>query len=350
MNIGFVSYWFPRGQSYVTKWIISIIKKHTNDKVFLLSRRGHLTYKSGEWYIDNLTIGPNDYDIPFNIYKKWVVENKIDTIFFFQNYQFKEIEKLKKMGVKTVGTFMWEQFNEKHVHGAKLAYDHIYVLHKSQQLHMEKMGIECDFLRWGVHPTCIIPKNPKYSNKIKILIPNGYNTERKNIKLILEVIKNIKRDDIIFQIMSNKKSKVNLNNLNNVENIDIKFENQIDFLKSCNEADIYLIPSLWEGLGFALYEAHGLGKGIITPNYPPMSDHVKSGMNGILLNLYNPSTIRSGIKKASINKDQLIRCINNLTKEECIKYGKGSVNMLKKYNWKNTEHDFLIFLKKIKNG
>jgi len=344
MNIGFFSYWFPRGQSYVTKQIISIIKDNTNHNVFLLSRKGHLTYTTGEWDFKNLEIGPKEYNIAFSDYKKWIISNKIDVVFFFQNYQFKEIEKIRKMGVKTVGTFMWEQFNKKHVKGANSSYDHIYVLHKAQHLHMRKMGVDADLLRWGVHPSSIIGKRNAVSEKINILIPNGYNTERKNINLILNVISKIKRNDIIFQIMSNKKTKINLKN---VINIDTKFENQLDFLKQCSRSDIYLVPSLWEGLGFALYEAHALGKGIMTPNYPPMSDHVEHGSNGILLDLYKPSITRSGIKKASINPIQLTNYINNLTKEDCKKYKKNSAKMLKKYSWKNTEHDFLTFINKI---
>jgi len=346
MNIGFVSYWFPRGQSYVTRGLISIIKKHTKDEIFLLSRRGHLTYTSGEWKFDNLTIGPKEHNIPIDIYKKWISENKIETVFFFQNYQFDEIEAIKKMGVKTVGTFMWEQFEKKHVNCAKKSYSHIYVLHNAQHKHMMNMGLKTDFLRWGVFPTSVISSKPKYHDKIIVLIPNGYNTKRKNIEVIKRVIKKIKRDDIIFKIMSNKKTDISLKN---VEVIDIKFESQIGFLKHCSEADIYLIPSLWEGLGFALYEAHGLGKGIITPNYPPMSDHVNVGENGILIDLKDSSITKTGIREASIDSDHLIKELNALTKKKCLSYSSSSANMLKKYSWENTEADFLNFLKKIKN-
>lgn len=344
MNIGFVSYWFPRGQAYVTRQLISVVKEHTDHNVFLLTRKGHMTHTEGDWALDNMTIGPRNFNIPFNVYKDWILKNNIDIVVFFQNYQFSEIQKIKNMGVKTIGTFMWEAYWRKHVEPTKSSYDLVYVLHPSQIKHMKKIGLNVEYLRWGVHPDLILKQRPIDNNIIKILIPNGHNTPRKNLDLVDFVIRNTKRKDIVFKVMSNKKTDYAYSN---VEVVDKKFNNQEDFLYECMDSDLYFIPSLWEGLGFAMYEAHGLRKGIITPDCPPMSDHVLHGKNGILIPAIPGSKAKNGIPKAIFSKEDCLGIINSLEKERCNSFRKKSRLMLKKYAWENTINDFKAILKKI---
>lgn len=345
MNIGFVSYWFPRGQSYVTKHLISIVRENTNHNIFLLTRKGNLTAMSPEWDIPNLTIGPSEYDIPLNVYIQWIKKNKIDLLILFQNYQFKELFEIKKMGVKIIGTFMWEQFNLKHSQKTKEVYDLIYVLHESQIAHMNKFGINSELVRWGIHPSLFRATQRNNDGKIKIVIPNGYNTDRKNTDTIKNVIQKIKRKDIIFKILSNK--SIDFKN-QNVLLINKTFESQSDFLQEMGNANICLIPSLWEGLGFALYESHALKLGIITTNYPPMSDHVIDDVNGKLIPIIKKEKTNSGIFKANFKEDILIEIIENLTIKKCEDYSLNSKQLSKKFTWNNTVIDFLKILNKIR--
>jgi len=82
MNIGFVSLWFERGQSYVTKTLRDVIATEYN--TFVFARSGNLYDRprletSGMWAVPNLNIF-HDYDIPHEVINKWIDENTIDII------------------------------------------------------------------------------------------------------------------------------------------------------------------------------------------------------------------------------------------------------------------------------
>lgn len=52
-------------------------------------------------------------------------------------------------------------------------------------------------------------------------------------------------------------------------------------------ADIFVLPSLWEGLPIGLLEACGMGKAIIASNVDGTSEIIQNGQNGILLETDN---------------------------------------------------------------
>ncbi len=60
--------------------------------------------------------------------------------------------------------------------------------------------------------------------------------------------------------------------------------------------DIFVLPSLWEGLGNALIEAMASGKAIITTDIPPIREVVNSEKVGILVPVKNSGAIASAIK------------------------------------------------------
>jgi hypothetical protein len=72
----------------------------------------------------------------------WVNKTGVDLVFFDQNLQFEAIEKIKKIGVKTVGRFVWESFGPDNVDHAKKAFDCIYSLTHCEQKRYKNLGIE----------------------------------------------------------------------------------------------------------------------------------------------------------------------------------------------------------------
>ena len=71
---------------------------------------------------------------------------------FDQNYQFDEIGRLREMGVRTIGRFVWEQFEAGKVEDARKAFDAVYSMHAGEQERYADLGIETPRVRWGVHP------------------------------------------------------------------------------------------------------------------------------------------------------------------------------------------------------
>ena len=85
-------------------------------------------------------------------------------------------------------------------------------------------------------------------------------------------------------------------------------------------ADIYALPTLWEGLGRAQIESLACGTPVITSNYPPMTEIVKDKENGLLA---DPKSAEDFAKKIILYfKDNKLRkhLENNARKSVCGKY------------------------------
>lgn len=68
-------------------------------------------------------------------------------------------------------------------------------------------------------------------------------------------------------------------------------------------ADVYALPTLWEGLGRAQLESLACGTPVITTDLPPMNTIVKDGFNGYLIDPSNPSAIAKRIMTVLTNQN-----------------------------------------------
>lgn len=63
------------------------------------------------------------------------------------------------------------------------------------------------------------------------------------------------------------------------------------------DADIYLLPSLFEGTPLTLIEAMMSGMPIVTTNVCGMKDVIRNGENGLLIPIRSPDAIVSAVKR-----------------------------------------------------
>lgn len=343
MRVGFVNYWFPRGQATVSRFIKSILDESGEDiETFVLARRGDLLSKHEDWQTKNLTVGPKEHDIDFKIYKKWALDNKLDKIFFFQNYQFKEIEKLKRLGIETIGTFMWEQFGDRHVKGAKKAYSKIYSLHKSEHIRYKNVyGINTKLIRWGIHPELLI-KSDFDSDNIVFHFPCGYRSDRKGVDNLVAAFRKVKNPKIRLFITAANKRSIDTGGDSRIIINNYRDPSARKFLEKSAQCHVCIVPSKWEGLGMAFFEAIGSGKPIITTNAPPMSDHVRHKKTGVLVNAPKIGQTRAGLGIFSIDIDHMADSIKFMSDKNLIKrMSKNTIDLQKQYDWAKTKADIL---------
>lgn len=111
-----------------------------------------------------------------------------------------------------------------------------------------------------------------------------------------------------------------------------------DLPQKYREADIFILPSLAEGMPLVVLEAMGTGLPIIASRVEGIDELVEDDLNGAL---FDPGDV-----------DRLAECIIKLINEgeARIEMGKTSVNKLKqneRYNWKNIADEYLSLYEKI---
>lgn len=120
----------------------------------------------------------------------------------------------------------------------------------------------------------------------------GRLVKQKNPSVLIDVVKILKRDfrislDVIGdgELYGELSNQVKENGLSE----DIKLLGyQVNFNKLVGDADIILMPSLWEGFPYSLIEVLALGRPVIGGDVTGIKDVIVDGYNGYLCNPLNP--------------------------------------------------------------
>ncbi|MFW5872985.1 MAG: glycosyltransferase family 4 protein [bacterium] len=377
MKIGIVSYWFNRGQGTIGRYIRSIFDENGYE-TFVLARPTKNNFylpefieKNDVWNQSNVTHA-SVYNIPLEEYISWVKNNNIDIVFCDQNYQFKEIEKIKRLGIKTIGRFVWESFGQKHVESAKQAFDIIYSLTRSEQKRYAEWGIDSAWIPWGCHPELISVPTERKKDLVYFFYPAGYLSKRKptgavieafkrvkspNLRLILKAQRLLQKNDLIRpsnqadlkrprQFYSNNIDKlVDLDDLDKrimVITEDLSTKNYYKLFSSCH---VCLAPSRWEGLGLHLYEATAFGIPIITNDIPPMNEIVQDRYNGLLVKSYSIGCTKSGLGSYEPDVEALSRAIRDISDHGIIEeLSRNTRKLVQVLSWDKTVSHFIKLL------
>ena len=114
-KIGFVSIWFNRGLSYVTKNIVKVLENEKDVEVFIYAKYGVnpedpeklIVSRKADWKANNIT-----YSYDCNI-QQWAEWNKLDIVVFLESYYNNEnLTRLKLEGRKTVLVPMCEYIDK----------------------------------------------------------------------------------------------------------------------------------------------------------------------------------------------------------------------------------------------
>ncbi|MCK4910301.1 MAG: glycosyltransferase family 4 protein [Thermodesulfovibrionales bacterium] len=296
------------------------------------------------WEQKNVTHASN-HTIHLKEYVSWVKENDIHVVFCDQNYQFDELAKLRSMGVKVIGRFVWEKFSGKHVDSAKKAYDIIYSLTRSEQERYREMGIESPKLDWGCHPEITSITAEKPSDEIRIIFPaSGL---RKPVAQAIEAFGRAKLPDNVKLILKSQENRTGIDTGGYDvdadprivwENRDLDFEEYHKLFASCH---ICFCPSKWEGLGLHLYEAIAHGVATITNDIPPMNEVIEDGTSGILVKSIKDGDTPSGIQAYMPEPDDLVRALEEATRPDVLdSLLEGTIRRRESMPWQRTIEQF----------
>lgn len=173
------------------------------------------------------------------------------------------------------------------------------------------------------------------ANRFLITVGASRVTARKGINYLIEAIKilSVEYQNIYFKILGEGNDRIHLEELSR----ELKLENRVDFIgrisrekttKYYQEADVFVLPSINEGMSNALLEAMASGLPVIVTNVGGTRELVQDGINGYVVPLRNANSIAKALKKMIDNPDIRIRMgEENRKKAESMSWG----NVAKKY-------------------
>ncbi len=168
----------------------------------------------------------------------------------------------------------------------------------------------------------------------KIILFSALLIPRKNLDVLLEVLKQIMKDDIGLVVLGSgplKSKYIEWCKKNNLNNVFFEGHHPIEDLpKYYTVADVFVMPSLIEVWGVVVNEAMACGLPVLCSNKAGVAkDLVKDGVNGYTFNPDNISDL----------KDKLITLLND--EEERKKMGQNSRQIIKHYTPEKYAEDLL---------
>jgi glycosyltransferase involved in cell wall biosynthesis len=166
-----------------------------------------------------------------------------------------------------------------------------------------------------VLPNCVDIQEAKEFNRIYPCEPPvkllfiGKIVKSKGIEYILQALKTLKKKDIRFKfIMAGSGPEKNeyVQKFSTILGSDFEFKGVVsgdaktELFKKCN---IFLLPSLYEGLPISLLECMSFGLVPIVTDVGSIKTIVRNGVNGIIVEKQSSEKISEAIENMIINKD-----------------------------------------------
>jgi len=293
-NIGFVSQWYQRGQTYITKMLMAAIsgsqyqpqllaRNAVNDPNNLI-----IANKNDDLRLpDSVITISSTYHIQPPTFADWLDETNPCVLFFNEEPQWELVEIAKQRGIKTVGYFVWELFNPEDAAKANALYDAIICPTEcSYNTFKNEYGIKrAIHLPWGIDPSFYITNDNLINDQKGIVFfhPAGWGGlhERRGTQYVIDAFVKAKLPNAILHIHTQKqRHEYNVDGSDKIV-VDCGTVARERLVQFYLNNDVVVLPSLWEGLGLTFLEAIGCGKPIITTDAPPMNEFVK-GRSGIL--------------------------------------------------------------------
>lgn len=283
MNIGIVTTWFERGAAYVSKQFEEIISKKHN--VFIFARGGE-SFAKGDPKWDTENVHWSQYPLNFQVINKkefvsWLKEKNINLVLFNEQQIFDPIIWCKEIGVKTVAYI--DYYTERTIPLFD-AYDALICNTKRHASAFENHHT-VHYLSWGTDINMYKPLHDDgrlvEEGKVTFFNSAGMNPLRKGTDTFIKALLLCNDCHNIKAIIHSQKKltevfpelKEPIEKLVNEGKLEI-VEETISAPGLYYRADVYVYPSILDGIGLTVPEAISSGLACIASDNPPMNEFV----------------------------------------------------------------------------
>lgn len=348
MNVGIVSKWFNRGQPVVGRQLRSAVDSLGHTSYVLAKPRREKGPRPGALELSGVWDQPgvtpaSSFETPLEEYVGWVEANSIEVVLCDQNYQFDELAKLRRSGVRVIGRFVWEHFTRDHLAGARDAYDVIYSVTRIEQQRYRGWGLDTPRVPWGIHPE-LLAVTPERADDglVRFVFPGGFLGHRKPAEPVVEAFARARGEHLRLTVRAQvERSRLErlLPMIEADPRIDLHLADEPweQHLAGVAANDVSISPSRWEGLGLPLYEAIAFGMPTICNDDPPMNEVIADGDNGLLVPSHPDGEARSGIPARTPNIAALTAAIERAGDPATLaELRAGTVASRERFRWERT--------------
>jgi len=289
MKIGIVTTWQERGAAYVSRQYYDSLKN--NNEIFIYARGGE-NYAIGDknWDGENVTWGKKiPIHLPASInlgdFKKWILKNKLDVVFFNEQQWWMPVLLCKKLGVK-IGSYV--DYYTKETVPFFAVFDFL-ICNTKRHHEAFKWHPQAFYVPWGTDIKLFKNENTLPVNKeyLTFFHSCGMSSVRKGTDILIKSFYKLTGKKKLI-IHSQVDLTTELPSLKNIIN-EMVSGGLLEIINMSVSApglyhlgDVYVYPSRLEGIGLTICEALACGLPVITSNNQPMNEFIDSN-NGKLV-------------------------------------------------------------------
>jgi len=286
-RIGFVTIWFERGQSYVTKMLRDVLAAKHDTFVFARTGGVHGVPKletSGVWKVDQLT-SFGAYEIPHDVLGRWIMENDLDLIVFNEEYDWSLVQFCKQRGVQ-VATYL--DYYKDEWKPLMPLYD-LVLCSTRRAHHLVAAAGNAQFVGWAVDTELFRPRDTNQPRHTFFHNAGwlGVNYRKMTPAAILafDAVSRHYPDLSLFVHAQCALEKLPGQVVEIVRaNPRITYHAEtVPAPGLYHQGQVLLFPTKLEGLGLPLLEGLACGLPAVVTDAPPMNEFIQDGYNGLLV-------------------------------------------------------------------
>jgi len=295
MRIGIVTPWFERGIAYASLNMWKALAPYHD--VFVLAKPGPKPV-GAEWDVPNLTWGSAD---AFGFPLAWAMRHQLDMLVFNERLDCVRLRLLRNQGIKLVCLHEWEAVSPEQVPSMNETWDGTIAPTECAYWRFLEIGLEnVHLVPWGTDldlfcPPDVLPR----TGPLHFFQPATFGgvAGRKNVKATRTAWAKADTGDATLSFAVQRKGEDVIGNVSTL----CGTRDRSEIVKMYQDADVVLLPSMWEGIGLCFMEAMACGCALVTVDAPPMSSYVNLNDNGILC----PATMQAPSQKVYVPRARI---------------------------------------------
>jgi len=276
MRVGIVSEWFSRGAGYVGKQYMDALLRQ-GIFVSVYSRGDRHTQSQPEWQSEHIHVGTNcrirrPKAIYYPDFRDWVLREQIDSVIFNEQQWLPPVLWARELGLKTIAYV--DYYTRESVSSFEW-YDAL-ICNTRRHASTFEWHPGVNYIPWGTDLTKFTAE-PRPERPLTFLHSAGWDPTRKGTEQVLRVWQKLRQGTrLIVHSQADLKpilSRLDLSNELRDGSLQI-LGSTIDPPKLFSMGDVYVYPTMLEGIGLTIIEALASGLPIIVPDDGPMNEYL----------------------------------------------------------------------------